>query len=396
MIAALFGVGIVTGGGDEDTDEPAPRPADAADVERVAERLERVRELDFKRLPPVRTISPEEARDEALAILDKEYPDERREADQLVLTLLGLLPRDSDLRELAGTVFGEEVAGFYDDNKKRMTIVEGSAGGREGEVTLAHELTHALEDQHFDLDSESGLDDARSARLALLEGTATVAMLDYTARHLTPGLVGRRELLDQIALVDLLETSSDLPPYMQRSLVFPYARGARFVDAIGTWGPANEALRGDGPVSTEQVMHPEKYRSGERPAAVRPGPSPGSEWKRASRGTVGEFDTAELIRSSDSAVRASRAGAGWGGGRYVLWRRGEDAAMALRWRWDTPRDAAEFVAALPRYIEQTLDGSRAGPGLWRSPDRGFVAVGAGAVVRLSMAPSRALARRLAR
>ena len=396
MIAALFGVGVVTGGGDEDTDEPAPRPADTAEVERVAERLEHVRELDFKRLPPVRTISSEQARDEALAILDKEYPDERREADQLVLTLLGLLPQDSDLRELAGTVFGEEVAGFYDDNKKRMTIVEGSAGGREGEVTLAHELTHALEDQHFDLDSESGLDDARSARLALLEGTATVAMLDYTARHLTPGLVGRRELLDQIALVDLLETSSDLPPYMQRSLVFPYARGARFVDAIGTWGPANDALRGDGPASTEQVMHPEKYRSGERPLAVRPGPSPGSGWKRSSRGTVGEFDTAELIRSSDSALRASRAGAGWGGGRYALWRRGEDAAMALRWRWDTPRDAAEFVAALPRYIEQTLDGSRAGPGLWRSADRGFVAVGAGTVVRLSMAPSRALARRLAR
>ena len=396
MIAALFGVGVVTGGGDEETDDSAPARADAAEVERVAGRLERVRALEFKRLPPVRTISAEEARDEALALLDKEYPDERREADQLVLTLLGLLPPESDLRELAGTIYGEEVAGFYDDKKKRMTIVEGSAGGREGEVTLAHELTHALEDQHFDLDSKSGLDDARSARLALLEGTATVAMLDYTARHLTPGLVGRRELLSQLALTDLLETSSDLPPYMQRSLVFPYARGAQFVDAIGTWKSANDALRGDGPASTEQVMHPEKYRSGERPVAVPPGPSPGSAWKRSSRGTVGEFDTAELIRSSDSAVRAARAGAGWGGGRYILWRNGEDAALALRWRWDTPRDAAEFVAALPRYIEQTLRGRRAGPGVWRAPDRGFVAVGAGPVVRLSIAPTRPLARRLAR
>ena len=393
MIAALFGVGVVTGGGDE---EESPAPAPGPDVARVAERLERVRELRFKRLPPVRTISAEGAREEGLAALDEEYPPERRAADERVLTLLGLLPADADVRELAGTIFGEEVAGFYDDRTKQMTIVEGSSTGREGEVTLAHELTHALEDQHFELDPESGLDDERSARLALIEGTATVAMLDYTARYLTPGSVGRDELLSQIALVDLLETSSDLPPYMQRSLVFPYARGARFVDAIGTWKGANQALRGEGPASTEQVIHPEKYRSGEGPLPVRAGPSPGSGWKRSADGTVGEFDTGELIRSSDSAVRAARAAAGWGGGHYVMWQRGEEAALVLRWRWDTPRDAAEFVSALPRYIEETLGGRPAGPGLWRAPDRGFVAVGAGAVVRFAIAPTRALARRLAR
>ena len=394
MIAALFGVGVLTGGGDEEEDEPALAPT--PDVARVAERLEQVRELDFKRLPPVRTISAEEARGEGLAALDEEYPPERRAADERVLTLLGLLPADADVRELAGTIFGEEVAGFYDDKKKQMTIVEGSSTGREGEVTLAHELTHALEDQHFELQAEGGLDDARSARLALVEGTATVAMLDYTARYLTPGSVGRDELLSQIALVDLLETSSDLPPYMQRSLVFPYARGAQFVDAVGTWAPVNEALRGDGPASTEQVIHPEKYRAREEPLAVRAGPVPGRGWKRSARGTVGEFDTGELIRSSDSAVRAERAAAGWGGGRYVLWQRGDDAALVLRWRWDTPRDAAEFVAAMPRYIEDTLGGRPVGPGLWRAPERGFVAVGAGAVVRFAIAPTRALALRLSR
>jgi hypothetical protein len=67
-----------------------------------------------------------------------------------------------------------------------------------------------------------------------------------------------------------------------------------------------------------------------------------------------------------------------------------------RWRWDTPRDAAEFVSALPRYAERTLRGRPAGPGLWRAPGRGFVAVAPGDVVTLAIAPSRALARRLAR
>jgi hypothetical protein len=358
MIAALFGVGVLTGGDDgEDAAPPAERQG--LDVRRVAERLERVRRLEFERLPPVRYVSSAEAREEALALLDHDYPPKRRAADERLLTLLGLLPEGADIRELAGEVFGEEVAGYYDEEKGRMTLVEDEdgPGGSADEITLAHELTHALEDQHFALDpGEAAFDDERTAHTALIEGTATVAMLDYSARHLTPGGVSRRQLLAQLDAIDLLESESGLPPYLQRSLVFPYSAGARFVDAIGTWGPVDRALRGSGPVSTEQVMHPDKYRARERPLRVPAPRSPGRGWRRASTGTIGEFDTAELIRSSDSPVRAERAAGGWGGGRYALWQRGGRSIVTLAWRWDTPRDAAEFAAALPRYIERTLRG----------------------------------------
>jgi hypothetical protein len=395
VIAALFGVGVLTGG-----DEAAsPDQRHELDVERVAERLERVRGLEFDRLPPVRYVTPAEAREEALGLLDEQYPPKRRAADEALLTLLGLLPEGSDIRELAGEIYGEEVAGYYDERKRRMTLVEeeGGSGGGAGEITLAHELTHALEDQHFALDPDEGaFDDERTARTALIEGTATVAMLDYSARHVARGRVGRRELLAQLDAIDLLESAGGLPPYLQRSLVFPYSAGARFVDAIGTWGPANRALRGRGPASTEQVLHPAKYRAGERPLRVPPPRAPGGAWKRATAGTIGEFDTAELIRSSDSPVRAERAAAGWGGGRYALWRRGGESALALAWRWDGARDAAEFTAALPRYVERTLGGRPAGPGLWRTETRGFVAVAPGAVVRLAIAPTRRLASALAR
>ena len=353
MIAALFGVGVLTGGGADDGDPPSEVPPDVA---RVAERLERVRGLRFEELPPVRRLTGDEAREEGLAVLDEEYPPERRRTDEDLLALLGLLPRGADLREIFGTIFGEEVAGYYDDRRKRMTLV-GEVGDGPDEITLAHELTHALEDQHFGLDSEAAsFDDARAAEVALWEGTATVAMLDYAARFLAGGGVGRRQMLAQLDVVDLLESSSGLPPYLQRSLVFPYSAGARFVDAIGTWGPANRALRGRAPASTEQILHPAKYRAGERPLHVPAPPPPGRGWRRAARGTIGEFDTAELIRTSDSAVRAERAAAGWGGGRYALWRKGGESIVTLAWRWDTPRDAAEFAAALPRYIERTLRG----------------------------------------
>jgi hypothetical protein len=236
-----------------------------------------------------------------------------------------------------------------------MTLVAGFGEGADGEITLAHELTHALEDQYFDLDIDEGaVDDETSAHGALIEGTATVAMLDYVARYQTGGIVEREQILAQLQATDLLESDSGLPPYLQRSLLFSYTAGARFVDAIGTWGPANRALRGRGPVSTEQILHPDKYRARERPVDVPPAPPPGPGWERVTHGTVGEFDTAELVRTSDSPVRAARAAAGWGGGRYDLWRRGGRTVLALAWRWDTPRDAAEFAAALPRYVEDTL------------------------------------------
>ncbi|MFL5918876.1 MAG: hypothetical protein ACJ74X_09145 [Gaiellaceae bacterium] len=353
MIAALFGVGVLTGGGDSDDEKPSTPPLD---VERVAQRLERVRKLEFEQIPPVRTISADEARDEGLAELDENYPQKRRAADEQILMLLGLLPEGSDVRELAGTIFGEEVAGFYDDRTKEMTLVEGASGGTEGEITLAHELTHALEDQHFGIKPESGLDDARTAHTALVEGTATISMADYASRYLTGGLAKREDFLDQLALTDLLGGSSNLPPYMQHSLLFPYAAGARFVDAIGTWGPANAALRRNRPLSTEQILHPAKYRARERPLAVDPAPAPDAGWKRVTHGTIGEFDTAELIRTSDSVFRATRAAAGWGGGRYDLWQHGDESVLELAWRWDTKRDAAEFASALPRYVEHSLDG----------------------------------------
>lgn len=356
MIAALFGVGLVTSDEDKGSDPEASDPTAAVDVERVAERLERIRELEFEHTPPVRTISPTEAREEGLAELDTEYPAKRRAADEKVLTLLGLLPEGSDIRELAGTVFGEEVAGFYDDQTKEMTLVSGANGGTEGEITLAHELTHALEDQHFGIEPEAGLDDERTAHGALVEGTATVAMADYAARYLARGAAGRDAFLDQLALVDLLGSASNLPPYLQHSLLFPYAAGARFVDSIGTWRPANAALRGQGPISTEQILHPEKYRARERPVPVAATRSPGPGWDRIADGTIGEFDTAELVRTSDSPLRASRAAAGWGGGRYDLWQRDGRSVLALAWRWDSRRDAAEFASALPRYVEHTLAG----------------------------------------
>ena len=90
MIAALFGVGVLFSPSPSSDEKPPTAVED--EVERVARKLERVRMLRFDEIPPVRLVSAEEARAEALELLDSEYPPEKRRTDELLLTMLGLVP----------------------------------------------------------------------------------------------------------------------------------------------------------------------------------------------------------------------------------------------------------------------------------------------------------------
>jgi hypothetical protein len=138
----------------------------------------------------------------------------------------------------------------------------------------------------------------------------------------------------------------------------------------------------------EQVMHPEKYLARERPLAVPlPALRLGAGWKRVARGTIGEFDTRELLRLGVDVASASAAAAGWGGGSYELWNRGSAHVMLVRWRWDTPADAREFDAALPLYLTRGLKGAPAGPLRWKLKS-GAAAIGVSpSGTTLAFAPS---------
>ena len=146
------------------------------------------------------------------------------------------------------------------------------------------------------------------------------------------------------------------------------------------------------PASTEQVMHPEKWVRVEPPVPVRvrAGEALGDGWERAAGGVLGEFQTRELLARAGGGGSAVAA-AGWGGDRYELWRRGagesrRDAALIVRWRWDTPADAREFEAKLRQWVVDGLGAVEGG--------RVVVAERNGAVT-LAMAPTGPLANRLA-
>jgi hypothetical protein len=395
----LLGIDLAFG---EGGGAPAQRGPAVAPVATIARRVEGLRDLRYRRIPVPKRVTGAQARRDGLADYDASEPPRLRAAEEEVLELLGLVPAGTSLREVASSLYGEGVAGYYDPRTKRLKVVAGAATSTRAltETVIAHELTHALEDQRYGLDDggPSEGDDRALARLALVEGTATEVMTRYGRRFIPPG-----ELLAS-ALGSAFAPTGNLPPYIEAQTVFPYLAGQQFVDALlrragGRWALVDDAERTRLPASTEQILHPERYLRADEPEPVRVRAAAvlGAGWTRVGSGTWGEYATRELLADGGGSG-AEAAAAGWGGDRWELWRsrpllgsgcaapcRAADV-LVLRWRWDTPRDRREFAARLRVWRASVRD--RLGAGLATATGhRG---------VTLVLAPDDALARRVAR
>ncbi|MGZ4200967.1 MAG: hypothetical protein ACXVRH_02785 [Thermoleophilaceae bacterium] len=359
----------------------------ARKLPQIERRVEQIRGLRFRRPLRPQLVTGAQARSTGLAELDRIEPPATQASESELLELLGLIPPGASLRTIQGEVLQDQVAGFYDTDTKRLALVsDAGAGGDDavGEITLAHELTHALDDQSFGIhDTSSASGDPSDAYTALVEGDATVVMSRYAERFVSRGDLFRAALGGSSGA-----STAKLPPYVEASLEFPYLAGASFVNALyavaGDWKLVNFALRTRPPVPTEQVMHPLKYEADERPLPVRldvrPLMPPG--WKPALSSTLGEFTTGQLLKPAVGAQTADAAAAGWGGDRVELWSDGHSRyALVAAWRFDTPGDSAQFEPALRAYGA-------------RRPGPHAVATRNG-ITTLALAPSAALAARLA-
>jgi hypothetical protein len=324
----------------------------ATPIPTIAKRVETLRGLRYKTIPKPVNVTPETAQKEGLEVLDRDYPVAQRRADEALYELLGLLPPGSDLREINGSIFGEQVAGYYDPADGRLRIVTGAATGNQvlSEVTIAHELDHALEDQAIglDLDEANASDDAGYAYRALVEGSATALMFTYLERYFDR----------DVALGGLLGGSlnagstAGIPGFILAGLIFPYQEGQKFVTALyerggNTWTLVDLAERDRPPVSTEQVLHPEKWIDVEEPERVTLPPAPAG-YETLTAGTFGEWQTGQWLRDRDAA-------AGWGGDRYALYADGARKELVMRFVWDTPQDLREFTDALPDDVTPEVD-----------------------------------------
>jgi hypothetical protein len=406
---ALVAAGLVAAG-DSGSSSPGAGLPSKDHVRKIERDVERLRGHRFKRPIEPKLVSPEQAKQDSLRDVNRDYPPRQRRADEELLKLLALIPRDADIVKLLGAISSEQVIGYYDTRRKTLRIVSGNGADSPAlvDITLAHELTHALEDQVFGLKEPTGAtDDSSSASTALSEGTATYVMDKYTQCCVDAGSLALGSLGSLFQ-----QSGTDLPPYIERTLLFSYTGGEEFVrqlhDATGNWSLVDAAISSRPPVSTEQIIHPDKYVPFERPLDVRLRVAPvlGPGWKRASAGEMGELDTRELLRLGDQAA-APHAAAGWGGGRYELWQRPAPAggdcaapcrprdALVLSWRWDTPRDAREFLPVLREYVAKGLHGRPAGRDVW-GLGGDAVAIGTGpSATTIAWAPDARVARTLA-
>jgi hypothetical protein len=414
LLAGALALGSPGGGGGAPAraqPRAAPVRVSAAHVALVERRVEALRGLRFRRPVPVAVISPAQARRIGLADERRTVTPASRHATEEQLKLLALLAPRDDLERITAAIYGEQVAGFYDPRSKRLVLVRGLGVD---DITLAHELTHALEDQHFGIDRADGAsdDDAATAYSALIEGTATEVMLRYALRY--PDSAPSAG--DAVKALAQTTSGTPLPPSVMRSLLFPYLAGQRFVAALRGgrrgWALVNVAERFRPPASTAEVLDPVRWLRFERPAVVRLpglGRALGRGWRRLAAGTFGEEDTSELLFSSSGAARAARAAAGWRGGRIELSRRGPlpdprcaapchaRDALVLAWRVTSPHAARTLAAALARWLRGDVQAAPVRGGAWRVLGGSGAALAVhGSAVRVALAPTATLAERLTR
>jgi hypothetical protein len=355
---------------------PSPMTTSAAREAVVATvpSVEMIRGLEFKTPVSVEVVDDAVARDHALDRLDAFYDDEMIQGMQTGYILLGLLPEGTDVLAQYLAFIEEQVGGFYDPSEKSFFLLDDMPAGV-APMLAAHELTHALEDQHFDLDArlEAAMpdDDRVFAVGAVHEGSAYLVMSLYVLRAMAEGTLTAEDL-QEMAESDAArgETLAAMPPALKRPIITSYVLGMTFLlrgDA-GAFvnGFPTEDVDGcerGGPTSSEQILHPEKYWDPERrddPVAIEPFAASkvlGRKWKRTASGNLGELVIGvmagaptppglEGMSATDPSQWTHRAAEGWGGDRWELWRRGDQAVVLLAAEWDTPEDAREFNVAL--------------------------------------------------
>ncbi|MGH7712898.1 MAG: hypothetical protein ACREOG_16530 [Gemmatimonadaceae bacterium] len=311
-------------------------------------KLEEATGLAFKSPPKIEMRTRDEVRQFLEQKLATELPAEELTGQERTYKRFGMIPDTLDLRGFMVGLLTEQIAGYYDPATKVLYVVEGAEPSII-EMTVSHELVHALQDQYFNLDSLQKLrrqNDRQVAAQALFEGQAVFEQMSAMIgeRALTTALPGTWERMRDLIRQnnESMPLFASAPFVIQETLLFPYLSGAEFIRRAKEKRP-NANLLNDVPVSTEQILHPERYfESRDQPTDVTlPPPRVGNVLYE---NNLGEFETRLLLfQQLKDQSAAFRGGAGWDGDRYQLIDLGR-GGEALAWLsiWDSSVDAAEF------------------------------------------------------
>jgi hypothetical protein len=269
---------------------------------------------------------------------------------------IGVLPQGTDLAQAIIDLNASQVIGFYEPGTRRLVFVGSADPSPLDRYVLAHELTHALDDQHFDLTlldrlSAACHDEQADAYQALAEGDATATSNAWAQKYLS--------IADQVRLgiesgVGAAQAgTSNAPQFLADLSIFPYVGGEAFVQELegrGGEGAVDAAFRSP-PVSTEQILDPSHYPADlphEGVTMPELGGTLGAAWHPLDGMDVGQEFLRAMLALSELDAQAAADTAGWGGGAYRAWTDGTKVAVVMETEWDATVDAARFVSALRR------------------------------------------------
>lgn len=346
-----------------------------------------LRDLSIEREVPAGVQSEEELRASMRTLLEEEWGPEDDESER-AYKLFGLIPPSMDLQSYLIDLYTAQVAGYYDPKSKRFYIRTGDGAAPENEASgafvIAHEFTHALQDQHFDLlaldESLKTRGDQALAVQALTEGDAMLAGIDHFLWQAGVPMSAVSPL--GRTLLSVIGSSAsglpsgddpqskqlrDAPPVLRENLTFPYVDGMAFSAALRSeFGQAalDRAFAEDVPDSSEQIFHPERYIDRrDRPVAITLA-APPEGYTATSDQTLGMLDLRVML---ESYLGSARAAEGWDGDRYVIWQ--AEGADVLAWvsAWDREGQARRFERAYLRLLER-----KRGDGRFAVARRGLV------------------------
>jgi hypothetical protein len=371
--------------------------ADPKQVATIEASVAHIRELDFTRQVPVVVTSPAQAQRMIVAQIARDHSDQDLRLGGRSGAMTGLYPPQLDLKGQTLALLHEEVVGFYNPTTRQMVVVEKppelsdvgarAAGRAANAMVLAHELTHALQDQHFGIDrmlqQVKDNDDQTLALKSVAEGDATIAGFGYLAGHLNDEEVG-----ELVRKLNGLPTKSaaglqGIPLAISVPMLFQYSAGSHFVAEAwrrGGWSSVDSLYRNP-PRSSQQIMQPELYFDHPSPPAhielsgyqqLLPG------WRKVDDDTYGEL-LLKLILEKNLAPNAPALAAlpQWAGDRIVTLQKGDQLTLLWLLAFHQPAAAQAFAGAYAQVLEH-LGGSSDPHGVAIRGPAVFVAIGPGA------------------
>lgn len=335
-------------------------------IEELTTVIETVRQLDFRSPPDLVFVTDAELAVRVRALIEDELDPVETRRDALLLAALGLIDPGTDLATLYTDLYSEQVVGFYDGESGELVVPIGDGElSQLQRLTLVHELTHALTDQHFRFAGEMiELEDGQlferlTALSAVAEGDAKLTEALYMK---TLARDAQLEILQSS-----LEVDSDVfystPRFLQELLLFPYTAGFDFVTDVWESGgfEAVNALYVDSPTTTEQIFHPADFMAGEQPVDVEPGEFVPDGYDVVETSVWGQAAFRAMFgQALDDAV-ATAAAVGWGGDTYrLMWNGESDIVFDLVFSGDSSIDNEEMFEALDSFVRRQIDGEITG------------------------------------